>query len=161
MKDPKILIGVAVLLGALFWFYIKPNYVDSKSAPVYTDQQLAEAPRPTVTLDERVLNLKAPSSSPNYVKAVIALEFEDQKHKWVGLKGEALAVKNEQFAEELKPEMHRVWDIITSVVGGKTVDDVSTTEGKEKLKEQLLESINSELHHEKVENVYFVTFITQ
>lgn len=161
MKDPKILIAGAVLLGALFWFYIKPNYVDSKPARVYTDEQLAMAPRPTLTLEERVLNLKAPSSSPNYVKAVIALEFEDPKHKWVGLKGEALAAKNEHFAEELRPELHRVWDIITSVVGGKTVDDVSTTEGKEKLKEQLLQSINAELHNEKVENVYFVTFITQ
>lgn len=161
LKNPKVLIVGAVLFGALFWFYIKPNYVDSKQAPVYTDQQIAEAPRPTVTLEERVLNLKAPASTPNYVKAVIALEFEDPEHKWIGLKGEALAAKNEAYADELKPEMHRVWDIITAVVGGKTVDQVATTEGKEQLKSQLVEAINKELHAEKVENIFFVTFITQ
>jgi flagellar FliL protein len=92
---------------------------------------------------------------------VIALEFEDPDHKWIGLKGAALDAKNQAFTDELKPEMHRVWDTITSVFSGKTVDQVSTTEGKEQLKTQLIDAINNELPHEKVENVYFVTFITQ
>jgi flagellar FliL protein len=82
-------------------------------------------------------------------------------HKWLGLKGEGLLAKNEAFTMELKPEMHRVWDTITGVFSGKTVDQVSSTEGKEQLKEQLIEAINKELPHEKVEKIYFATFITQ
>jgi len=38
---------------------------------------------------------------------------------------------------------------------------VSTTEGREKLKDELKDAVNEELHHEKVEKVYFVTFVTQ
>jgi len=161
MKDKRVLIAAAVLVGALFWFFIKPNYLSSAPPKPPTDKEIAEAPRPTVTLEERVLNLKAPATAPNYVKAVIALEFEDPKHKWLGLKGDGLVAKNEAFSAELKPEMHRVWDTITSVFSAKTVDQVSSTEGKEQLKTQLLEAINKELPHEKVENIYFVTFITQ
>ena len=72
LKDKKVLAGAALLLGAAFWFYVKPTYLDSSSAaPQYTDEQIATAPRPTVTLEERVLNLKAP---------VVALEFEDPDH---------------------------------------------------------------------------------
>lgn len=161
MKDKKVLIGGALLLAAAFWFYIKPNYMTAKPPPVYTDEQIAAAPRPTMQLEERVLNLKAPATSPNYVKAVIALEFADPEHKYMGLKGEALVAKNEVFTGEMKPEMPKIWDIITSVVGAKSVDQVSSSEGREKLKEELVTAINKELHEEKVESVYFVTFITQ
>jgi flagellar FliL protein len=162
MKNKKVLIiAGAVLFGALFWFFIKPALLGSAPPKPPTDKEIAEAPRPTMTLEERVLNLKAPASAPNYVKAVIALEFEDPKHQWLGLKGDALVAKNEAFSKELKPEMHRVWDTITGVFSGKTVDQVSTSEGKDQLKTQLLEAINKELPHEKVENIYFVTFITQ
>lgn len=161
MKDKKVLAGGAVLVIALFWFYIKPNYFDAKPAPVYTAEQLAQAPRPTVQLEERVLNLKLVGATPNYVKTVIALEFADPKHKWVGAKGAALTAKNEAFTKELEPEMHRIWDVITNVVGAKTVEEVATPEGREALKAELVEAINKELTDEKVETVFFVTFITQ
>ncbi len=162
MKNKKVLIVVgAAILGVLFWFFVKPMVFGSAPAKPPTEEQIAEAPRPTVTLEERVLNLKAPASSPNYVKAVIALEFEDPKHQWLGLKGDALVAKNEAFSKDLKPEMHRVWDTITGVFSGKTVDQIATAEGKEQLKAQLLEAINKDLPHEKVESIYFVTFITQ
>jgi len=160
-KKLGIIGGAVLVVGALGWFYVKPNYVDAKPKPVYTEEQIAQAPRPTVTLEERVLNLKAPATAPNYVKAVIALEFADPDHKWMGLKGEGLAGKNAAFAAELKPEMHRIWDVITTVVGARSVDQVATSEGRETLKAELVAAINHEMHSEKVETVYFVTFITQ
>jgi len=162
MNKRILIVGGAVLfVAAAFWFYIKPNYLSSKPATVYTEEQISQAPRPTVQLEERVLNLKAPSTAPNYVKAMIALEFADPDHKWMGLSGAGLEAKNKAYADELKPEMHRIWDTITSVVGAKSVDQVSSQEGREKLKEELVVAINNDLHKEKVESVFFVTFITQ
>jgi len=174
IKDPKILAGGALLLGALFWFYIKPNYVDAAPPVVYTEEQIAEAHRPTVVLGRAadpktgvespglVLNLKAPASSPNYVKAVIALEFADPKHTYVGVTAApALEAKNAAFAEELAPSMHKILDAVTSVFGDKTVDEISTTEGRDQLKQNLIEAINAELNDQTVESVYFETFITQ
>lgn len=159
--NAKVLAVAGVVLVAGFWFYVKPNYLDAKAPTVYTDEQLAAAPRPTVRLAERVLNLKAPPTAPHYVKAVIALEFEDPTHSWVELKGETLAKKNEEFAKELEPELHRIWDVVTSVIGSKGIDEVSTSEGREALKEELKEALNQVLHEYKVERVYFDTFVTQ
>src|SRR4029079_13579993 len=68
MKDKRVWAGAAVLIAAAFWFYIKPHFFDSAPPPVYTDEQIAEAPRPTIILDEKVFNLKAPANAPNYVK---------------------------------------------------------------------------------------------
>jgi len=42
------------------------------------------------------------------------------------------------YADDLKPELHRIWDVITSVMGANSADQVSTPEGREKLKEQLI-----------------------
>lgn len=175
MKDKKVLIGGALMLAAAFWFYIKPNYLDAKPAPVFTEAQIAAASKPTVFLgksnaaahkaggppDGLVLNLKAPASSPAYAKVIIALEFADPKRKYVGVAESGLAAKNEAFAHALQPEMHKILDSVTSVFGSKSPDDVASTEGRDKLKEALIEAINEHLHGEKVVAVYFETFITQ
>ncbi|MCC6388613.1 MAG: flagellar basal body-associated FliL family protein [Dehalococcoidia bacterium] len=175
MPDKKIMAGGAVLAGAAFWFYVKPNYLDAKPPPVYTEEQIAEAPRPTVYLGKAigeeakkgtaetglVLNLKAPATAPAYAKVVIALEFEDPKHTYINLKGAAVDAANVVYTEELAPEMHKILDVVTTLFGSKTIDQVSTTEGREKLKDELRDAVNEELHHEKVEKVYFVTFVTQ
>lgn len=162
MPDKKLLAGGAVLAGAAFWFYVKPTYLDSAAPPhVYTEEELSAAPRPTLTLEERVLNLKAAGREPHYVKAQIALEFADPQHKWVGLAGEALVVKNEEFTKEMEGELHRVWDVVATVIGSKSIDEVSTPEGRELLKEELREAVNAQVHEHEVEAVYFVTFVTQ
>jgi hypothetical protein len=174
-RDKKILAGGAVLFAAAFWFYIKPNYMDPKPAPVYTAEQIAAAPRPTVFIgkaaghggkatnapDGIVLNLKPTGTTQRYVKIVMALEFEQQVPPWVGLSGAALDAKNAAFAEELSHDMHKILDAIAYVIGSHTAEEVSTVEGKEKLKEELIEAINHHLHGHKVEHIYFETFIVQ
>ena len=176
IKDKKILAGGGVLLIAAFWFYIKPNYMDAKPVPVYTEEQIAESPRPTVILGREVvvgghakgnepeglvLNLKAPASAPNYVKTIIALEFSVPEKPWIGVSGDALTARNVEFTHHLEHEMPRIHDAIATVFGSHTADEVSTTEGKDALKHELIEAINHHLHEEKVESIYFEVFITQ
>jgi flagellar protein FliL len=160
-KNKKILAGGGVFLLAAFWFYIKPNYMDAKPVPVYTEEQIAAAPRPTLKFEERVFNLKAPASSPNYVKAAIAIEFEDHDHKYIKLKGEAIVLANEHFTLEMEGELPALLDILTSIIGSKSIEEVATSEGREELKAELVAEFNKELKPEKVERVLFITFITQ
>jgi flagellar basal body-associated protein FliL len=161
MPDKKILAGGAVLAAAGFWFYVKPNYLDSSPPVVYTEEEISAAPRPTVNLEERVLNLRSPAVAPNYVKVQIALEFADPEHDWIGLGGEGLLVANEEFTHHLEGEIHRIWDVVTNIVGAKSLDEVATSEGRDELKVELRNAINHEIHNQQVENVYFVTFVTQ
>lgn len=174
-KDKKILAGGAVLFVAAFWFYIKPNYMDAKPPPVYTVEQIAAAPRPTVFIgkagagghgssnapDGIILNLKPSGTTQRYAKVVMALEFGPATPPWVGLSADQVAAKNAEFAHHLEPEMHKILDAIAMVIGSHTAEELSTVEGKEKLKEELIEAINHHLHGEKVEKIYFETFIVQ
>lgn len=162
LKDPKVLGGGVLVLGALFWFVLKPMvFPAAVPPPTYTDKQIADAPRPTLTLEERVLNLKAPASAPNYVKTQIAIEFADPDHKYIKLKGDLITAADLLYAADLKPELHRIWDVITSVVGANTAEQVATPEGRDKLKEQLITELNKEMKQKKVENIFFVSFVTQ
>ena len=161
-KDPKVLAGGAVLLGVAFWFVIKPQFFGSKPAPVYTAEQLAAAPKPTLVLEERVLNLKSPVTAPNYVKTSLALEFADPQHRYVTLKGAAVTAANTALADEMKPELPRIWDSVIKVVGGKSVDEVASPGGQDALKNELITALNSELDPDhKVQRINFVTWITQ
>ena len=52
-------------------------------------------------------------------------------------------------------------DAIITLVSAQTSEDLSTTEGKEKLKLLIADSINSFLTSGKVTKVYFVDFVMQ
>jgi flagellar basal body-associated protein FliL len=174
MKDKKVLAGGAVLLVALFWFYVKPHYLAAKPPVVFTAAQIASAPKPTIILgqpaDPKVaetweglkMNLMAASNDPHYVLAVIALEFADPKHTYVGLTAApAIDAKNTAFAAALEPDMHKVLDATTGVFGAKSLDDLAAPTGREQLKTDLMTAINAQLHNQQVVGVYFETFITQ
>lgn len=174
MKDKKVLAGGALLLAAVFWFYIKPNYLDAKAVVPPSAAEIEAAPRPTLFIGKNpdphakdsstgvVFNLKSTTSVPNYAKVIMAIEFEDPDHHFVGVTGAAAIIAaNVHFAEELEPEKHKILDAVTGVFGSKTIDQVSSSEGKEKLKEELIAALNESLHSEKVEAIYFESFITQ
>lgn len=174
LKDKKILAGGAVLFLAAFWFYIKPNYMDAKPAPVYTKEQIDASPHPTVMLGRTVvlgehtgnapeglvLNLKT-AATPRYVKTIMALEFSIPEEPWIGVSGDALTAKNIEFTHHLEHEMPKILDAVATVFAARSAEDISTVEGREELKNALIEAINEHLHEEKVETIYFETLITQ
>ena len=180
LKDKKIMAGGAVLFAAAFWFYIKPNYMDPPPpATPPTAEEIAASPRPTVKLgaaagaagshggdseavaDGLILNLRSTNGASNYVKVILALEFEQPTPPWIGVSGSALDAKNAEFYHHLEPEMHKILDSVATVFVSKSVDDVSTIEGREQLKAELIEAINHHIRGPRVETIYFETFITQ
>jgi hypothetical protein len=150
MLDKKLLAGGAVLSLAGFWFGIKPQFLDSAPPRLYTEEEIAAAPRPTLTIKEMVVNLHPSAAAPlAYAKVDIAIEFADPNRLYLGASPDAVLSKNEKLAHELEPDMH------------KSLEEVSTPEGRESLKAELLTAINDEVHDRRAENVFFVTFITQ
>ncbi|WBL37540.1 flagellar basal body-associated FliL family protein [Tepidiforma flava] len=110
-----------------------------------------------------VLNLKPSGTTQRYVKVIMALEFGPADNLlWVGLTTDQIAAKNAEFVPiTSSPKCIKILDAIANVIGSHTAEEVATVEGKEKLKEELIEAINHHLHGEKVEKIYFETFIVQ
>jgi flagellar FliL protein len=97
----------------------------------------------TVPLDEFLINL-ADSDSSHYVKTTIGLGLIQGK-----------------TAEEFKTKVPIARDAIVMVLSAKTLSEVSTTDGKEALKKELMDSINKEIGDNSVGAIYFEGFATQ
>lgn len=93
-------------------------------------------------LEQFLINLSG--GGDHYVTATVAL----------GLKK---GVEEKKFEEEVAPAR----DAIVTILSQKTLQHVSTVEGKEKLKEEIKEAINKELPEPMIVKVYFTAFATQ
>lgn len=71
----------------------------------------------------------------------------------------------EMGGKELSPELEEkkpvFRDIIIRILSSKSLEEISTAKGKEKLKEQIVNEINLRLKDGKVKNVYFTDFVVQ
>jgi flagellar FliL protein len=98
---------------------------------------------PIYPLDPFTVNLKS-SGATRYLKCTINLEIDSPE--------------TQPELDKLKPAIR---DIIIRILSSKTVPEISTAKGKEKLKEEIKKNINSILGTGEIRNVYFTAFVIQ
>ena len=98
---------------------------------------------PMFPLDGFTVNLLS-DSGRRYLKTTINLELVD-----------------EESAAELEAKSPVIRDILIRVLTSKTLEEIATSKGKEKLKDQLVNQINLRLRDGEIRNVYFVEFVIQ
>lgn len=98
---------------------------------------------PMYPMDGFTVNLLS-DSGRRYLKTTINLELVD-----------------EETATELDNKVPVIRDIIIRVLTSKTLEEIATAKGKEKLKDQLVNQINLRLRDGEIKNVYFVEFVIQ
>ena len=98
---------------------------------------------PIYPLDPFTVNLKS-NGATRYLKCTINLEID--------------APETQPELDKLKPAIR---DIIIRILSSKTVPEISTAKGKEKLKEEIKKNINSILATGEIRNVYFTAFVIQ
>jgi flagellar FliL protein len=94
-------------------------------------------------LDTFTVNLLS-ESGRRYLKCEINLELE-----------------GEELSPELDTKKPVFRDIIIRILSSKSLEEISTIKGKEKLKEQIVNELNMRLKDGKVKNVYFTDFVVQ
>jgi len=98
---------------------------------------------PMFPLDTFTVNLLS-ESGRRYLKVEMNLE----------LSGEELGI-------ELDSKQAVVRDIIIKLLSSKSLEEISTAKGKEKLKEQIVDQLNMRLRDGRINNVYFTEFVVQ
>lgn len=95
-----------------------------------------------VTLDQFTVNLSTPGSvNPKYVRVAISLE-----------------VPNEEASEEVQTKLPQVRNAIIDLFNSKKMSDLANVEGRENLKEEIKNALNSFLVTGKVRGVFFTNF---
>jgi len=72
-----------------------------------------------------------------------------------------LEIDGEELTAELDSKKPVLRDIIIRLLSSKTLEEISTIKGKDKLKEQIVSEINMRLKDGRIKNVYFVDFVVQ
>ncbi|HEX5329821.1 flagellar basal body-associated protein FliL [Sulfuricurvum sp.] len=71
----------------------------------------------------------------------------------------------EMDGKELSPELEEkkpvFRDIIIRILSSKSLEEISTSKGKEKLKEEIVRDLNTRLKDGKIKNVHFTDFVVQ
>lgn len=157
-----IIIGVLVLIliiGAVVAFLVMGNEEPAASGAAPTQKEASANPEggedaslsdSSLTevglmypLDGFTVNLLS-ESGKRYLKVEMNLELD-----------------GEELSPELDTKKPVFRDVIIRVLSSKSLEEISTIKGKEKLKEQIVSELNMRLKDGKVKNVYFTDFVVQ
>jgi flagellar protein FliL len=153
-----VLLILIILVGAIVGIMMMGSDEASaqQQSPAPQERQMQNMPQsggggnmalqeigPMFPLDTFTVNLLS-ESGRRYLKVEMNLE----------LSGEELGV-------ELDSKTAVIRDIIIRLLSSKSLEEISTAKGKEKLKEQIVDQLNMRLRDGRINNVYFTDFVVQ
>jgi len=94
-------------------------------------------------LDTFTVNLKS-DSDRRYLKVTMSLELD-----------------NKELSAELDAKTPVIRDRIIRILTSKTLEEISSRKGKEKITQQIMETLNSMISDGKIKGVYFTEFVIQ
>jgi len=144
-----LLLLLLVIGGLVAYFLLSSNNDDQaqqeepkKVEKKHKASDLAEI-GPIYPLDQFIVNLVS-SGASRYLKCKIDLELDSP-----------------DLQQEVDKKLPAIRDLIIRILSSKTVEEIQTAKGKEKLKEEIKRKINSMLTTGEVRNVYFTEFVIQ
>jgi flagellar basal body-associated protein FliL len=105
-------------------------------------------------------------ASSSHIGKVIPLDSfvvnisDRERDRYLKLKAE-LELSIPELSDELDQRMPQIRDLIISLLGSKSFEEVRTIEGKNFLREEMLLRINALLVSGKVKRVFFTEFVVQ
>ncbi len=85
---------------------------------------------------------------------------DDDRDRYLKLKAD-LELTNDTVAEEIEQRLPQIRDLVISLLGSKSFDDVRSIEGKDLLREEMLRRINALLVTGKARSIFFTEFVVQ
>lgn len=111
-------------------------------------------------LDNKVVNLAEPGGL-RYLQASIVLELWPLSENFYLLQGEERNLAQDEFVQLIDDRRPIIDDIVTTTLSSKSFNEISTVDGKQTLKDELMSAINNTLGYQGVINVYFTSFVVQ
>jgi len=119
-----------------------------------------------VDTGSKIVNLADPGGR-RYLRATVALEVMPPEEVLAAMNatpkaGEAAADPVlTTYTDELNKKMPIINDTITTALSSKTFESIYTTDGKDKLREEIKQQLNERLPELNVIAVYFTEFVVQ
>jgi len=122
----------------------------------------ADQPGPGImyNLDTMVVNLAEPGGL-RYLQTTIVLEFWPLIENYYGLTPEERTLAEDTFKGKIDTLRPMIDDAIMTILSSKKYNDISSIDGKQALKQEIINAMNGILGYQGVTNVYFTDFLVQ
>ncbi len=143
-----VLLLLLLVIGGLVAYFLLTGNNSKQQQPTQQAQKQHKVASmaqvgPIYPLDPFIVNLVSPNAD-RYLKCKIDLELS-----------------NQAVQKEIDKKLPAIRDLIIQILSSKTVEEIQTARGKEKLKEEIKRKINQMLTTGEVRNVYFTEFVIQ
>lgn len=108
----------------------------------------------------KIVNL-AEASGRRYIRVNIILEFAPTDLKYYNMSLEEKEAYVTEFTEDINARLPVINDSLITLLSGKTFEDIYTAEGKEGVRQEIMDLVNTRLPEYKVIFVYFTEFVVQ
>jgi flagellar FliL protein len=156
-QKPILLIALAVInmlvvggVGFMLYSGKKKEAAEPKIEHVIKGE--AEAQHKEATEEKEVVGKVVPLET-------FIVNLAGSKGRKVAKVNMELEIKGERAAEEIDKRKAQIRDVIIIILSSKTYEEVSTRDGKDNLRNELKDTINSFLVQGKISNVFFTEFI--
>ena len=156
--------AVLVLAGAGVGFLML--YGDLPEEPIESAEasQEAKADHPFALAQSEVA--AGTAGAAKILGAIFSLDAfivnvgDGDRDRYLKLKAD-LELTNDIVADEIEQRLPQIRDLIISLLGSKSFDDVRSIEGKDRLREEMLRRINALLVTGKARSIFFTEFVVQ
>ena len=144
-----IAIGLGVLIIAAVGGYLVVNRaLNPPIPPSFELEVTTRDPLAGYELDQFRTNL-ADRDITAYIQADLVLAYDSNLRS------------NARLQEELNDRQNEIRDLVNLVLNSRTSEELISVDGKEALKQEVMEKINSILSDGRVERVYLKNFVVQ
>ena len=156
--------AVLVLAGAGVGFLML--YGDLPEEPIESAEasQEAKADHPFALAQSEVA--AGTAGAAKILGAIFSLDAfivnvgDGDRDRYLKLKAD-LELTNDIVADEIEQRLPQIRDLIISLLGSKSFDDVRSIEGKDRLREEMLRRINALLVTGKARSIFFTEFVVR
>ena len=145
-----VLLLVLLIVGGLVAYFLlsgndNPDEQKADQQKVEKKKKVSQMTEmgPIYPLDKFIVNLLS-NNSARYLKCKMDLELDSP-----------------ELQQEVDKKLPAIRDLIIRILSSKTVEEIQTAKGKEKLKEEIKRKINAMLTTGEIKNVYFTDFVIQ
>jgi flagellar protein FliL len=132
----------------------------SEEAPPAAQLEIKPGQGIMIDTGSKIVNLVDPTGR-KYLRVGIVLEFTPTDLAYYTMAAEEKILYVTTFKEEVNLKLPVINDTIITMLASKTFEDVYTAEGKEKLRREILTTLNTMLPEYQVIYVYFTEFVVQ
>ena len=123
--------------------------------------KIAQLPQGPATVEELPVQEEENAIGPLYALDTMIVNLADHGGKRYLRVTMALELSDPEVVATIESRLPKVRDAVLMILPTKTYDDVSTTDGKIALRNEVMEKINALITKGRVNNIYFTEFVVQ